>query len=837
MVKKGSNNKSNKKRSIQKVLDAYQIAERQENRNKNKNIDNESEDETNLSKGILDARKFLSEDSRKEDLLDEELDSDEALGSDDEYDILNSRFSQSIRDRIKKQKIGQKIGQNSVSEEDEEGGYSSIDENQLVTLSEAWDLDDKDLQETLKQNPKAKQNNELVLNDGWITESSVADSSTGDDETTDSSDASSDEDDIFQTTNNEEFNLTKTLNRLNSSIASKKPKEKKKLINESRQENEFNLPTNGQHLSIQEMMQGVEGEEDNPILIDQSSKSIATPLPQRIQQRNDRGIAYDLAKKEISKWTDTIQQNRQAEVLKFPMQQIEKPPTTATTFRLENQPETELETKVNHILSQSALIDDKKESTFEEIEMAKLTPQELKKRTNELRLMRELMFREEKRNKRLRKIKSKTYHKIKKRERERNKELVETDEEEEEDQDMKRAKERMSLKHKTQSKWAQSMIKSGLSKDASNRSELEEMLRQGEKLREKQINYDIDHSDENVSEIEKEYENELEQDRSKLGKGIMNMKFMKNAEAKKKEENLSYIQELKNFKENSDVEDNEENNNLINLTKNQGRRVYNPTASPELEGDDERQKKNNLEVREEVREIEETNEIPKQIDEENPWLISTSDSKQKSNKITTIEKDSSTLAKSAAKIAKLKARKGMSNESLIHFENSMVFQNEEDEDEEAPQMFKQKDLIKQAFAGDDVVAEFENEKKRVIEDEDDKEEDVTLPGWGDWAGGSLRKNNKKRKFIRKVDGVMQKEKRKDKNLKNVIINEKINKKNLQYQSSDVPYPFETREQYERSLRMPIGQEWTSRETHQKLTMPRIITKQGMVIDPLKAPFK
>lgn len=91
--------------------------------------------------------------------------------------------------------------------------------------------------------------------------------------------------------------------------------------------------------------------------------------------------------------------------------------------------------------------------------------------------------------------------------------------------------------------------------------------------------------------------------------------------------------------------------------------------------------------------------------------------------------------------------------------------------------------------------------------------------------------------MRKIDGVVQKDKRKDKNLKDVIINERVNKKNLKYQSSGVPFPYESREQYERALRMPVGQEWTSRETHQKLTMPRIITKQGTVIDPLKAPFK
>nr|6ZQB_UN Chain UN, U3 small nucleolar RNA-associated protein 14,U3 small nucleolar RNA-associated protein 14 [Saccharomyces cerevisiae S288C] len=80
----------------------------------------------------------------------------------------------------------------------------------------------------------------------------------------------------------------------------------------------------------------------------------------------------------------------------------------------------------------------------------------------------------------------------------------------------------------------------------------------------------------------------------------------------------------------------------------------------------------------------------------------------------------------------------------------------------------------------------------------------------------------------KVDQVLQES-------QNVIINEKVNKKNLKYQSSAVPFPFENREQYERSLRMPIGQEWTSRASHQELIKPRIMTKPGQVIDPLKAP--
>ena len=232
------------------------------------------------------------------------------------------------------------------------------------------------------------------------------------------------------------------------------------------------------------------------------------------------------------------------------------------------------------------MVDDSKEATFEEIAVAKLSPEEMKQRTNELRLMRELMFRDEKRAKRIKKIKSKQYHKIQKRERLRNQELVEDDEDlEGDDHDVKRATERMNLKHKTQSKWAKSMIKSGLSKDASNRAELEEMLRQGERLREKQVGFeDGNQSDEEAENVINEYDHDDEDKddklRSKLGKGVMNMDFMKNAEARRREENMKELEMLKRLENGEgDLDIFEEDNGAVNITKNQGRRVYTPSAA------------------------------------------------------------------------------------------------------------------------------------------------------------------------------------------------------------------------------------------------------------------
>lgn len=50
----------------------------------------------------------------------------------------------------------------------------------------------------------------------------------------------------------------------------------------------------------------------------------------------------------------------------------------------------------------------------------------------------------------------------------------------------------------------------------------------------------------------------------------------------------------------------------------------------------------------------------------------------------------------------------------------------------------------------------------------------------------------------------------------------------------LPHEFETKAQYERSLRMPIGPEWSTKETYQASTKPRVMIKQG-IIKPMEKP--
>ncbi|KAK2490484.1 hypothetical protein MC885_013496, partial [Smutsia gigantea] len=151
----------------------------------------------------------------------------------------------------------------------------------------------------------------------------------------------------------------------------------------------------------------------------------------------------------------------------------------------------------------------------------------------------------------------------------------------------------------------------------------------------------------------------------------------------------------------------------------------------------------------------------------------------------------------------------------------------EDEQERA-----QKQMIKEAFAGDDVIRDFLKEKREAVEASKPKDVDLTLPGWGEWGGMGLKPSAKKRLWflIKTPEGPP----RKDKNLPNVIINEKRNIHATAHQVHVLPYPFTHHQQFERTIQTPIGTTWNTQRAFQKLTMPKVVTKPGHIIKPIKA---
>ncbi|GJP32860.1 hypothetical protein CLOM_g17454 [Closterium sp. NIES-68] len=151
---------------------------------------------------------------------------------------------------------------------------------------------------------------------------------------------------------------------------------------------------------------------------------------------------------------------------------------------------------------------------------------------------------------------------------------------------------------------------------------------------------------------------------------------------------------------------------------------------------------------------------------------------------------------------------------------------------------EQAELMRLAFAGDDVAAEFEAEKERVVEKEVGREEGpVTLPGWGQWEEVQRRKGapkwieeEREAAKRRRMDAVKQ---RADSKLKHVIVSEKDNKKIEKFFVPELPNMYRNRAEYARSIRTPIGRDFNTEAAFRSMTRPAVMKPVGVVIKPVR----
>lgn len=238
------------------------------------------------------------------------------------------------------------------------------------------------------------------------------------------------------------------------------------------------------------------------------------PVAKRQQDRLDRAAAYAKSKETLERWIDTIKYNRRAEHLTFP---LATPDSGGGENRKNVLPRVgtavpnELEVIVQDILHQSGLnvrdgkTEEQNIQKMEELQAKRLSVEEAQARRAQLRMARELLFREEVRAKRIKKIKSKTYRRIHRKERER----VDRDtkaalvagglvdsEEEQELNDRRRAEERMGARHR-ESRWAKQAKATGRQKwDQDARSGIAEMAMREEALKRKIEGKSSKHPDE-----------------------------------------------------------------------------------------------------------------------------------------------------------------------------------------------------------------------------------------------------------------------------------------------------------------------------------------------------
>lgn len=159
--------------------------------------------------------------------------------------------------------------------------------------------------------------------------------------------------------------------------------------------------------------------------------------------------------------------------------------------------------------------------------------------------------------------------------------------------------------------------------------------------------------------------------------------------------------------------------------------------------------------------------------------------------------------------------------------------SDEDDDEHNDPERNQKMTIAEAFEDDDIVADFEKEKQDERDRNKPKQVDLLLPGWGAWGGAGIQKRSteKTRRKMFKKPPVLP---RRDDNKERVIINEDTANKQLStHLVNELPFPFVTVKDYEASLRAPLGRTFIPETAHSTLVEPRVVTKMGAIIEPMK----
>ncbi|KAL4070303.1 Utp14 protein-domain-containing protein, partial [Scleroderma citrinum] len=664
------------------------------------------------------------------------------------------------------------------------------------------------------------------------------------------------------------------------------------------------------------------------------TKTLPAPLPQRAQERLDREAAYEQTKQEVDKWSATMRRIKQAEHLSFPLQAEPAGRISNLELAAKFQPSNELESAVDKLLTSAQLRDEDIAHT-EGLKMAHLSVEEVVARRAELRMMRELAFRADRKAQRIAKIKSKAYRRIRKKQRERL-DAAEEDEPSDDEARMKaevdRARERATLRHKNTGKWAQSMKgREGL--DQSQRQAITDMLDRGEKLRrrirgeesggESEDEGESEDDEMDAEEIKRKAFEELETLRTAEGstdttglksKSVFNMKFMQDAASRRAREADAKAKELARemvFGENpevSDPGDTLEDTTLADTSTVQrmgGRILFHPGASSaaasvlkplgSLASDTSSVTLQSADLLQEANSVELGLHSPTPTPSTpllaisgsapvNPWLVPPVPSGQARKKNeAVVHKDARALAKSANKLKKQEAKgkeekvrarddaileidvnnvltipdphpnipstqnKGTTkakgkqstpnSDGPVNDADSDDVNSEIEEQEKAEiqgvnakgvKAFQQRDLVALAFAGDNVVEAFEESKRQEIEADAPREVDTTLPGWGSWGGMGTKKLPPKPHLIKKLPGI-DLSTRADFKKAHVIISEKRDKKAAKYLVKDLPHPYTSYAQFERSMDTPLGTEWNTRVGFQRGTLPRVVKKASSFI--------
>jgi U3 small nucleolar RNA-associated protein 14 len=452
------------------------------------------------------------------------------------------------------------------------------------------------------------------------------------------------------------------------------------------------------------------------------TKREEAPLPDRLQARIQRQVAYTQATENASKWQPIVEKNRDAPSLQFPMQ-VDRQVMSTGKLVSDYKSQSKLDQAIEETMAASQ---------FNELDVAPelpynpTDPAAIRQRQEELREMRELAFRHEIKMKRRAKIKSKSYRKILKKERTKEKEkelehLLQVDPDAARDQairmELERVKGRMTLKSKNKAKWAQFMLQQGGDGGEATREMILEQIQEEQELKQRIQGSTLSDHDESEPEepVSKRRRAEVEgqernQRKEEAPKGLFGMKFMQRAA------------EVKQRLAEADSQDELDSESEGPLP---GRRFVGVAAKPAPA----------IEAISDIHFTLDRQGEPSLSDDEhdgssNPWM----------QHVGRTGKDDQGLSGSGKLHHKqMKLVKSLSKgETEDKVESLQVNVDALTSSCRLPEpaaktsqgiVFEQQELVAMAFAGDNVVEEFAQEKHLMEEKEGPQQIDETLPGW------------------------------------------------------------------------------------------------------------
>ena len=612
--------------------------------------------------------------------------------------------------------------------------------------------------------------------------------------------------------------------------------------------------------------------------LQKDNRTIESPLSRQETDRIQRDVAFQKAAVEVTKWRGVIRQNQRAEQLVFPLNREPSGPKPIEKVVTSWKARTPLEEEIFSLLhANKQPIHDPILTPAEEASMKAMSLEEAKIRRAELQKARALQSYYEAKARRARKIKSKAYHKVQNKAKRKEflkqfDEMVKTDPtaalEELNKIEMARMQERMSLKHQNSGKWAKSKVIMG-KYDLVARKAMQQQLEVNKDLTQKivtSLNAEEEEEEEEEggdAEVLPDFVNDAEQGvdpsnpwmRGKLSEDPTEKDMVLDLTAEEEPRAAEEEEE-----EEEEVKEPEEEVLLREFDKRRKQRQAQETEARitvEDEDDDDEEEENKAAdgeeeelseftslFREKAEAAADVTDTSAQLEEgltrirtlEDVELLSVPQEEAGADEAPLPPPPAANPPPDAQKQVAAKTKKRNRNIELkeVLTKKTKVIQvplaPTVEDAEDAEEQLDQRGLIKEAFAGDDVVADFLKDKRKQEDAGKPKVVDLTLPGWGEWGGTGLKPSRSKRKRFRmKVEPPPS---RKDRHLPSVIISENRNSSVKLHQVNSLPFPFQNHSQFESTIRSPLGRTWNTERTVKKNIKPKVVTQMGAIIEPM-----